>query len=85
LYGGESWRVRRDYRRLISAEMHIKRRAVGHTLSDGKKNEEILGELQILKTIEFIELYRTNWKECINRMSCDMIPKMFLKYQPKGK
>jgi hypothetical protein len=26
-----------------------------------------------------------NWKEHVDRMSSDRIPKMILKYQPKGK
>jgi hypothetical protein len=34
---------------------------------------------------EFIYQYRKNGKEHVDRMSCDRIPKMFLKYQPKGK
>jgi hypothetical protein len=29
--------------------------------------------------------YRENWKENADRVSSDMIPKMILKYQPKGK
>jgi hypothetical protein len=28
---------------------------------------------------------RKNWKEHVDRMSSDRIPKMILKYQPKGK
>jgi hypothetical protein len=34
---------------------------------------------------ELIYQYRENWKEHVDRMSCDRIPKMILKYQPKGK
>jgi hypothetical protein len=34
---------------------------------------------------EFICQYRKNWKEHVDRMICDRIPKMILKYQPKGK
>jgi hypothetical protein len=29
--------------------------------------------------------YRKNWKEHVDRMSSDRIPKINLKYQPKGK
>jgi hypothetical protein len=29
--------------------------------------------------------YRKNWKEHVDRMSSDKIPKMILKYQPKEK
>jgi hypothetical protein len=34
---------------------------------------------------EFIYQYRKNWKERVDRTSFDRIPKMILKYQPKGK
>jgi hypothetical protein len=34
---------------------------------------------------EFIYQYRKNWKEHVDSMSSDRIPKMILKYQPKGK
>jgi hypothetical protein len=45
LYGSESWKMRgTGYGRLMSAEMHMKETA-GHTLSDSKKNEEILRQL----------------------------------------
>jgi hypothetical protein len=29
--------------------------------------------------------YRKNWKEHVDRMSSDRIPKIIVKYQPKGK
>jgi hypothetical protein len=31
------------------------------------------------------KFYRKNWKEHVDRMTSDRIPKMNLKYQPKGK
>jgi hypothetical protein len=34
---------------------------------------------------EFIYQYRKNWKEHVDRMSCDRIPEIILKYQPKEK
>jgi hypothetical protein len=34
---------------------------------------------------EFMYPYRKNWKEHVDRMSSDRIPKMILKYQPKVK
>jgi hypothetical protein len=39
----------------------------------------------ISQITELIYQYRKNWKERVDRMSCDRIPKMILKYQPKGK
>jgi hypothetical protein len=29
--------------------------------------------------------FKKNWKEHVERMSSDRIPKMILKYQPRGK
>jgi hypothetical protein len=76
---------RTDERRLISAEMHFLRRTAGYTRWDRKRNEDILTELQISQITEFICQYRKNWKEHVDSMSCDRIPKIILKYQPKTK
>jgi hypothetical protein len=56
---------------------------MGYTLSDSKRNE-VIRELQIPQITEFIEQYRRKWKEHVNRMSSDRIPKRILKYQLKG-
>lgn len=40
-------------------------------------------ELQILKITEFIE-YKRNLKECVDRMSSDMIPGKLIKFHSKG-
>jgi hypothetical protein len=83
-YGSEAWTVRRtDEKRLISAEMRFLRRTAGHTRWDRKRNEDILTELQISQIREFMCQYRKIWKEHVDRMSSDRIPKMILKYQPK--
>jgi hypothetical protein len=85
-YGSEAWTIRRtDERKLISAEMRFLMRTAGYTRWDHKRNEDILTELQVSQITEFIHQYRKNWKEHVDRMSCDRIPKMILKYQPKGK
>jgi hypothetical protein len=64
----------------MSAEMCFLRRTAGYTHWDHKRNEDILTDLQISQITEFIYQYRKNWKEHVDR-----IPKMILKYQPKGK
>jgi hypothetical protein len=76
---------RTDERRLISAEMRFLRSTAGYTRWDHKRNEDILTELQMSQITEFIYQYRKDWKELVDRISCDRIPKMVLKYQPKGK
>jgi hypothetical protein len=60
--------------------MRFLRSPPGYTRWDHKRNEDILTELQISEITEFIYQYRKNWKEHVDR-----IPKMILKYQPKGK
>jgi hypothetical protein len=45
----------------------------------------ILTVLQISQITEFMYQYRKHWKEHIERISCDRIPKIILKYQPRGK
>jgi hypothetical protein len=72
-------------RRLISAEMCFLRRTAAYSRWDHKRNEDILTELQISQITEFIYQYRKNWNEHVDRMISDRIPKMILKYQPKGK
>jgi hypothetical protein len=65
--------------------MRFLRRTAGYTHWDHKRNEDILTELQMSQVTEFIYQYRKNWKEHVERMSSDTIPKMILKYQPRGK
>jgi hypothetical protein len=83
-YGRETWTIRAD-KRLISAEMRFPRRTAGYTRWDHKINEDILTELQILQTTEFIYRYRKNWKQHVDRLSSDRIPTIILKYQSKRK
>jgi hypothetical protein len=84
-YGSEVWTIRTDEKRLISAEMRFLCRTARYTRWDHKRNEDTLTELQMSQITEFIYQYRKSCKEHIDRMSPDRIPKMILKYQPKGK
>jgi hypothetical protein len=80
-YGSEAWTIRRiDEKRLISSEMSFLSRTTGYTRWDHKRNEDVLTELKISQMTVFMYQYRKNWKEHVDR-----IPKMILKYQPKGK
>jgi hypothetical protein len=62
---------------------------LGYTLFDHKRNEELTGimdkQLKTTPIIDFVTQYRKNWKEHVHRMTPGRIPKMILKYQPKGK
>jgi hypothetical protein len=42
---------------------------------DHKRNEDILTKLQMSQITEFMYQYRKNWKEHVDRMSSDRIPK----------
>jgi hypothetical protein len=61
------------------------RRTAGYTLSNHRRNEEIMKELHTPQITEFIEKYRINWKDNAGNMSADGIPRKILKYQQKGK
>jgi hypothetical protein len=61
------------------------RRTAGCTHWDHKRNKDILTELHMSQITEFMYQYRKNWKQHVDRMISDRIPKMILKYQPKGK
>jgi hypothetical protein len=89
-YGSELWTIQsNDRKRLISAEMRFIRRTLGYTLFDHKRNEELMDivdkQLKTTPIIDFVTQYRKNWKEHVHRMTPDRMPKMILKYQPKGK
>jgi hypothetical protein len=60
-------------------------RTAGYTCWDHKRNEDILTELHTSQITQFMHQYRKNWKEHVDKMSSVRIPKMILKYQPKGK
>jgi hypothetical protein len=55
--------------------MRFLRRTAGYTCWDHNRNEDILTELQMSQITEFIYQYRKNWKEHVDRMSSDRIPK----------
>jgi hypothetical protein len=59
----------------MSAEMRFLRRTAGYTRWDHKRNDDILTELQMSQITEFMCQYRKNWKEHVDRMSSDRIPK----------
>jgi hypothetical protein len=70
-----------NWTEIISAEIRFLRRTAGYTHWDHKRNKDILTELQISQITEFTCQYSKNWKEHVDMMSSNRIPK----YQPKGK
>jgi hypothetical protein len=84
-YGSKARTIRTtNEKRLISAEIRFLRRTAVYTRWDHKRND-ILTDLQMSQITEFIYQYRKNWKEHVDRMSSDRIPKMILKHQPREK
>jgi hypothetical protein len=75
------WNAGNEYHNIVVYTITLLlRKTDGYTLSECKRNEEIVRELQIPQITEFLKEYVRNWKESIDR-----IPKEILKYQPKRK
>jgi hypothetical protein len=70
-------------------EMRFISRTLGYTLFDHKRNKKLMDimdkQLKTTPTVDFVTQYQKNWKEHVHRMTPGRIPKMILKYQPKGK
>jgi hypothetical protein len=54
--------------------MEFMRKTAGLTLWDHKRNEEILKNLKVETVSKFIQNYRANWKNHIERMDSNRIP-----------
>jgi hypothetical protein len=86
IYGSEAWRIRKaDEKRLQAAEMKFMRKTAVLTLWDHKRNEEILKNLKVEPVSKFIQNYRANWKNHIERMDSNRISNNLLNYRPHGK
>jgi hypothetical protein len=72
-------------KRLQAGEMKFTRKTAGLTLWDHKRNEEILKNLKVEPVSKFIQNYRANWKDHIERMDSNRIPNNLLNYRPHGK
>jgi hypothetical protein len=80
------WTIRKaDEERLQAAEMKFMRKTAGFTLWDHKRNERILKNLKVEPIPKFIQNYRGNWMEHIERMDSSRIPNNLLNYRPHGK
>jgi hypothetical protein len=67
----------------LISEMKFMRKTSGLTLCDHKRNE-ILKNLKVEPISKFIQNYRTNWKEHIERTDSSRIPNNLLNYRPLG-
>lgn len=86
LYGSEFWTLTKsEEKRIEVIEMRFLRSIAGYTLLDKKRNEDIRLELNIFNLIEKLTEYRNKWKQHVERMTQDRIPKLIFDYRPTGK
>lgn len=86
IYGSESWTITKmNERRIQTSEMRFLRRAAGYTKMDRKRNIEIRQELEVEDVNEMIREYRRKWREHVERMEDDRIPKRIWNYKAKGR
>lgn len=85
-YGSEAWTIRKaDEQRLTTAEMRFMRRTAGCSLLEHRKNVDILQELKMDPIVNFVQQYRLQWKQHVERMDRTRWPKQILTYVPRGK
>jgi hypothetical protein len=65
--------------------MKFMRKTAGFTFWDLKRNKEILKNLKVKPTSKFIQNYRANWKDHMERMDSNRIPNNLLIYKLHGK
>jgi len=86
IYGCEILTLRqKDKKRLAPIEMKFFRRTAGYTLSDHKRNEEILEELKVQPVDEKLRRYKSNWLRQVTRTHNNSMPKVMLNYRPTGR
>ena len=86
MHGSESWVTNTKHKQIIqTAEMKFLRSVKRCSRLDRIRNENIREELKIYNLNERIEENREKWKEHLNRMENERIPKIIRGYRPKGK
>lgn len=86
MYGSETWTpTQTDLNKIQTAEMRFLRRVKGCSRLDHIRNQDIRNELHIYKLQEKITENREKYKEHINRMENQRLPKIISKYKPKGR
>jgi hypothetical protein len=65
--------------------MKFMKKSSGLALWDHKRNEDILKNLKVEPVSKFIQNYRANWKDHIERKDSNRIPNNLLNYRLHGK
>jgi hypothetical protein len=69
---------------LQAAEMIFMRKTAGLTVWDHKRNDILKKKFKVEPIFKFIQNYRANWKEHIERMDSRRIPNNLLNYRSHG-
>ena len=84
IYGSENWSLNRsDKRKIEAAEIRFLRPTAGYTLWDKKRSTDIREHLGIFNINDKLTEYKINWKEHIQRMDDNRLPKTILNYRPE--
>ena len=62
--------------------MKYMRRTAGYTWTDYKTDTQITKELKIIRILEKLLEYKSNWIQHINRMSRNRLPRVMKPYSP---
>jgi hypothetical protein len=85
LYGSKTWTIKaRDARRITAAEMKYTRTA-GYIWTDYRTNTQIVKELKITPILDKLLEYKRNWIQHVNRMPCNILPRVMKHYSPTGR
>jgi hypothetical protein len=75
----------RDARRISAAEIKYMRRTAGYTWTDYKTNTQTANELKITPTLDKLLEYKRNWKQRVNRIPRNKLPRVKKHYSPTGR
>jgi hypothetical protein len=76
---------RRDTGKLDAAQMRFLRPQQGFTWLDHQRNADITEKLQVSNIVEEIQKYQQNWKDHLQSMDRNRLPKLAFRYQPTGR
>ena len=80
MYGSENWSLNRlDKEKIEAAEMRFLRPMEGYTHWDKNRSSEIREHLGIFNINDKLTQYEINWREHIQRMDDNRLPKNNLK------
>jgi hypothetical protein len=65
--------------------MKYMRRTAGYTWTDYKTNTQIAKELKITPILDKLQEYKRNWRQHVNRMPCNRLPRVMKHHSPTGK